>query len=177
MRLSLAVALLLPLAACSPSKPAAPPAAQAKYNTNLPMAELMAHVINPASFLYWNGSGTEITEKGERDLSPTTEAGWETLENGAAILIESGNLLQMPGRAQAPVADWNRYAQDLTNRAIIAKAAAEKHDKEAVFQEGGRVYEVCVACHKQYVIDPGIKASPPPSVTLPDIPPDFVKKK
>lgn len=156
------------LAACSPAQNSKPPAsAQAtgaaapKYNTDLKMNELMGHVIDPASFTYWKGSGTEVTAKGERDLSPTTNEGWEQLENGAAILIEAGNLLQLPGRTRDPVDHWNRYAQDLTARAIAAKSAAEKHDKQGVFQEGARLYEVCTACHKEYVIDPDIKANGP----------------
>ncbi|WP_165837147.1 cytochrome c [Phenylobacterium hankyongense] len=146
------------LSGCAPPKPAPPPAGAAKFATGLPMAELMGHVVDPAAFAYWQGSGTEITDKGERDLSPTTQEGWERLENGAATLIEAGNLLQLPGRIRAPEADWNRYAQALTARATEAKAAAENHDKQAVFDAGGRVYEVCTACHKQYVIDPQLKA-------------------
>jgi hypothetical protein len=161
------------LSACSPREAAAP-AGGAKLNTDLPMSELMGHVIDPAAFMYWKGSGTEITAAGEKDLAPTTEEGWETLVTGATILVEAGNLLQMPGRARAPEADWNRYAQQLTERAMAARAAAEKHDKQGVFDEGGKVYEVCVACHKQYVIDPMLaeqaKTGAPPTEPLPDMP-------
>jgi hypothetical protein len=146
------------LAACSPGKPKAPTGGAAKFNAELDMVEFMSHVVDPAAFMYWKGSGWEITEQGEKDLSPTTDEGWETLVNGASILVEAGNALQLPGRARPPEADWNRYAQQLSERAMIARAAAEKHDKQGVFDEGGKVYEVCVACHKQYVIDPQLKA-------------------
>lgn len=158
-------ACALALMACTPKKPEAPPAAQAQFNTDLPMAELMGHVVDPAAWTYWRGSGSEVTEKGEKDLTPTTEEGWTQLENGAATLIEAGNLLQMPGRVRAPEADWNRYARDLTTRAIAAKAAAEKHDTQGVFDEGGRVYEVCTACHKQFVIDPQLQAQGGPGTS------------
>jgi hypothetical protein len=154
--------LLAPLAVAACAKPAkAPPPAQVQYDTRLPMDELMGHVVDPAAFTYWKGAGTEVTEKGERDLSPTTTEGWETLESGAAALIEAGNLLQLPGRARAPEADWNRYARELTARAIVAKAAAEKHDKRGVFDAGAAIYQVCTACHKQYVIDPQLAAHGP----------------
>ncbi len=103
----------------------------------------------------------EITEAGERDLSPTTDEGWDVLVTGATMLVEAGNILQLPGRTRAPEADWNKYAQMLSERALIARAAAEKHDKKAVFDEGGKVYEVCVACHEQFVIQPDIKANGP----------------
>lgn len=151
-------ACALALAACHKPEAAKTAAPVTAFNTDLPMDELMGHVIDPAAWTYWHGSGVEITAKGEKDLSPTTEEGWEELENGAATLIEAGNILQMEGRVRAPEADWDRYAQLLTTRAIAAKAAAEKHDKQGVFDEGGRVYEVCTACHKQFVIDPDLKA-------------------
>jgi hypothetical protein len=176
VRLITLLAGAVALAACSPQKPAAPqaPAATpAKYNTNLPMDELMGHVVDPASFTYWKGSGTEVTAKGAHDLAPTTEEGWESLENGAATLIEAGNLLQMPGRPRAPEADWNRFAQQLTDTAVAAKAAAEKHDAKGVFDEGAKLYQVCTACHQEYVIQPQLKANgPAKGAPLPDWPPD-----
>ena len=148
-------------AACSPPAPgkAARAAAEARFNTDLPMTEFMGHFVDPAAFMYWKGSGVDITEAGERDLSPTTDEGWDVLVTGATMLVEAGNILQLPGRTRAPEADWNRYSRMLTEQALIARAAAEKHDKKAVFDEGGRVYEVCVACHEQFVIDPELKAN------------------
>jgi hypothetical protein len=132
-----------------------------QFNTDLPMSEFMLHFVDPAAFMYWRGSGVEITEEGERDLSPTTDEGWETLVTGATMLVEAGNLMQIPGRTRAPEADWNRYARQLSDRAMIARAAAEKRDKQAVFDEGGKVYEVCVACHEQFVIAPPDEAETP----------------
>ena len=161
---ALVAALSLSLVtACTPTPPgkSAKATAEAKFNTDLPMTEFMGHFVDPAAFMYWKGSGTEVTEKGERDLSPTTDEGWDVLVNGATMLMEAGNALQLPGRTRAPEADWNRYAQMLTDRALIARAAAEKHDKKAVFDEGGRVYEVCVACHEQFVIQPELRANGP----------------
>lgn len=161
------------LTACSPAKPAGPKiSAQAKFNSDLPMTEFMGHFVDPAAFMYWKASGTEITEQGERDLSPTTDEGWDVPVSGATMLMEAGNALQLPGRVRAPEADWIKYSQMLTERAAIARAAAEKHDKKGVFEEGGRVYEVCVACHEQFVIQPELKANGPakgnPLPTLPE---------
>ena len=165
------------LAACSPQKPAAP-ATPVKYNVDIPIKEVMGDIIDPASFAYWHGSGTEITGKGEKDLSPTNEDGWIELENAAGVLVEAGNLLQLPGRARAPESDWNKYAQQLTERAVAARAVATKHDKQGVFDEGGRVYEVCTACHKEFVIDPMLKANGRPIGTpLPEWPADVQAKQ
>ena len=153
---------------CSPQKPAA---GAAKFNTDLPMTEFMGHFVDPAAFMYWKNSGTMIDEKGEHDLTPTTDEGWDVLVSGATMLMEAGNILQIPGRTRAPEADWNKYAQQLTERAKLARDAAEKHDKDAVFVEGGKVYEVCVACHEQFVIEPELKANGPAKADpLPAVP-------
>lgn len=171
--LSGAVAWLFLVAACTLQKPSS-----VKFNTQLPMNELMAHVIDPASFGYWKGSGTEDTAAGLRDLSPTTDKGWEDMESSAAALIEAGNALQLPGRPRAPEADWNRYAQALSSISILAKAAAEHHDTTAAFDQGAKIYAVCTACHAQYVIGPQLRANGPAKGNpLPPWPIDFPHRK
>lgn len=146
-------AALIALAGCSPK------AAPTQYDTSsIDMAELMAHVVDPAAFMVWRGSGIEVTKEGERDLSPTTEEGWKVVEDGAIMVAEAGNLLMLPNRPREPVADWNKYAKLMTQRALEAKAAAAAKDKQAVFDTGGRLYEVCTACHKQFIIDPMLAA-------------------
>lgn len=146
-KLALAAAAGLLLAGCQPK------AEQPQYS-GLDMQELMIHVVDPAAFAFWRGSGFELTEEGERDLAPTTDEGWKVVEDGAATVAEAGNLLMLPGRARAPEDEWNKYARLMTERALEAKAAAEAQDKKAVFDTGGRLYEVCVACHEKYVILP-----------------------
>lgn len=178
---ALPVALLL---GCSPQKPAtttttttAAVAGAAKYNIDaLPMPEFMGHVVDPAAFAYWKASGTEETKTGVKDLSPTTEEGWENMESAAAVLIEAGNTMQLPGRERP--GNWYKYAQDMTAQAILAKAAAGKHDKAGTYSEGAKLYQICTACHKEYVIDPGIKANgPAKGDPLPDWPADVKAKQ
>jgi hypothetical protein len=172
------------LAACSPQKPAAP-ASLAKYNTDaLSLPEFMDHVVDPASFAYWKGSGTEETAKGTKDLSPTTDEGWEAMESAAASLIEAGNDLQLPGRPRGPIqipgqkpwpaSDFYKFAQQLTAEAVLAKAAAEKHDKAAAYAEGAKIYLICTACHKEYILANNIAAQGNP---LPDWPADVKAKQ
>ena len=166
------------LAACAP-KPATPVASGApKFNTDLPMNEFMGHVVDPAAFKYWAGSGTEETAAGTKELAPTTEQGWEDLETAAAVLIEAGNALQLAARPRAPEADWNRYAQALSAQATLAKTAAFKKDKDGVYVEGAKIYQICTACHKQYVIDPELKANGfPKADPLPPWPADVVARQ
>lgn len=156
---------LLGLAACT--GPVGPAGDGVKFDTSLPMNEFMLHVVDPAGQAFWRGAGTELTLEGERDLSPTDEAGWEDLVTAASTVAEAGNALQLPGRARAPEAEWNRYAQEMTARAFDARKAADARDKQAVFDTGGRLYETCIACHEAFVIGPPASAKP-----LPDFPAD-----
>ena len=171
---TLAACAALPLSlllACTPPKPASP----AKYDTaSLDMKEFMGHVVDPASFAYWKGSGTEETATGAKDLTPTTDEGWEAMETAAAVLIEAGNALQLPGRPRAPEADFDKFAQQLTAEAVLAKTAAEKHDKAGTYAEGAKVYLICTACHKEYILANNIAAAGTP---LPDWPADVKAKQ
>jgi hypothetical protein len=173
-------ALAVLLVGCN-QKPAAPAAGAPKFDTSLAVNEIMGHMVDPGSFMYWNSTGEEETEAGTKSKAPTTEEGWENMVSGATIVAEAGNALQLPGRAIAPEADWNRYAQQLTRQALVARAAADKHDPKAVYDEGAKLYEVCVACHKQYVIDPMIaeqnKNGWPATDPLPDWPADVKAKQ
>ncbi len=173
----LAASAALPLSlmlACSPKPPPSP----AKFNTEaLDLKAFMANVVDPNSDALWAASGTEETASGVKDNSPTTEAGWEAMRSQAAVLIEAGNALQLPGRARAPEADFYKYAQQLTAEAVLVKAAVDKRDKDAIYTEGAKLYQVCTACHAEYMITPLLKAGGRPAGTLPEWPADLVAKQ
>lgn len=143
MRSALALAMFAVLAGCSRSEP--PP-----YNVEMPMKEIMGHVLDPAADMVWAAAGYEITEAGERELFPATEEGWLAVENGATIVAESANLLMLPGRA-VDDGEWMRLAARMADEAMVAKAAAQAKDKDKLFAAGGALYESCVACHDKYI--------------------------
>lgn len=133
--------LSLCLAACAERQPEATP--------GLPMNELMGHVLDPAADVIWASAGAELTAEGETDLSPTTEEGWLAVENAAATLAETGNLLLLPGRrVDDPV--WIDNARKLTELGQLTMKAAEAKNKQAVFDRGGEIYVVCSSCHEKY---------------------------
>ncbi len=140
--------LLTLLASCGP-KPQPQPAPP-QFNTDIPMNEVMAHVLDPAANQFWSGMGTSYTTAGERDLSPQSEAEWKRVEDGAATVVLASNALMAPGYAQAPTADWNRYAEAVAAVAIRAKAAVEKKDLVAMTEIADELDHACEACHKQF---------------------------
>jgi hypothetical protein len=145
----LAAAAALALVACSPAKKdeaKGPP-----FNTSLPVKEVMGHNIDVGAQKFWCASGDVVTDKGTLSRAPTTEAGWEDAVSGATILAEGGNLLMLPDRARDN-GDWMKFAKQLTDISLEGRIAAENHDVDTVFSTGGRIYEVCTACHEKYLL-------------------------
>ena len=134
----------LVLAACAPEKESD------VYRTSLPVNDVMGHIISPAAFAFWGAWGEVSGEDGVRDLRPTTEAGWEAAENGAATVAEAANLLLLPSRRRDD-GDWVKYAQTLSDVALEALAATEARDSVRMGVVGGKLDEACETCHHRYL--------------------------
>jgi hypothetical protein len=145
VRMARLAACLCLLAACSPAQ--TPPT----LKTALGLKELMEHVVDPSADAFWLASGTIITAKGETSRAPTTDAGWEAAVNAAATLVESGNLLMMPGRARDQK-EWVLFAQQLADAGAAGMKAAQAKDERAVFETGGQIYIACRSCHMKYLL-------------------------
>ena len=138
------------LAACSaPDEPSQADETPALYNTTLTNKELMALIIEPASDILWDSGGWVLDASGYEELYPTTDAGWAYVRAQAAIVVEAGNMLALPGRAEDNDA-WMIYSQGLSDAALRAMDAAAAQDEEEFFQAGAQLYSVCSACHQAY---------------------------
>jgi hypothetical protein len=121
------------------------------YDNALDMSQLMHQVIEPAADVIWSSAGTIDTAEGRQDLAPTTEMGWLATKSAAAMLVESGNLLKLPARSESR-SDWVEIATGLSSVGHKLMDAAEKENADTIFEEGGNLYNVCVACHTRYWI-------------------------
>lgn len=144
--ISLGLALLT---GCSSPEEDSVTAASSAYNTELNMAEIMSLVLEPASDILWSSGGWVMDASGYEELYPTTDDGWAYVRSQAAIVVESGNMLALPGRAEDNDA-WMIYSQGLSEAGVLAMEAAAAQDKEAFFQAGAQLYSVCTACHQAY---------------------------
>ena len=142
------VVLAALLAGCSDE----PQLQSAPYEPVLELHDLMNSVLDPATDVIWGAAGAVITVDGEQDLAPVDDAGWQAVFNAAAVVTETGNLLMLPGRAEDN-GDWMEYSSALIATGKEAMAAAEAKDAQAVFDVGGKLYLVCVACHQGYSMD------------------------
>ena len=145
--LSLVAALLL--VGCSAPEEEASVAVASEYNTSLNVAEIMNLVLEPASDILWDSGGWVMDASGYEELYPTTDDGWAYVRAQAAVVVESGNMLALPGRAEDSDA-WMIYSEGLSEAGVLAMEAAAAQDKEAFFQAGAQLYSVCTACHQAY---------------------------
>ncbi len=145
--------ILFLLAACTPpeqERPKADSAQSIPFKITGDVKYTMAWVLDPAAYHIWRSAGTIITEEGDRELAPITDDGWLEVQHSAAVVAETGNLLMMPGRAVDDEA-WQEISLGLIEAGLHAKAAAEAHDADALFDAGGEIYRVCSSCHSIYI--------------------------
>jgi len=148
---AIAVLLLLGLAACSAPEEASENSLDSKvsYNTSIDVKEFMALVLEPASDILWDSGGWVVDASGYEELYPTTDDGWAYVRAQAAIVVEAGNMLALPGRSEDNDA-WQIYSEGLSSAGILAMEAAAAQNKEDFFQAGAQLYSVCTACHQAY---------------------------
>ena len=120
-------AALAALAACGePPVPAEAPAAAA-YSPTASIEEVMRHMIDPAADAIWESVVTDVTSEGVVEHVPETDDDWQALRGHALTLLESTNLLLMPGRpVAAPGSRSEMPGVDLEPEQIEALLAADR---------------------------------------------------
>ena len=113
--------------------------------------DTMTWVLDPAADVIWGSAGWVLTAEGTEDLTPTTEEGWNQVRHSAAVLAESGNLLLLPHLVPETNGEaWIEFSRGMTRVAQEALAAVDAKDSAALFETGGHLYNVCLACHQVY---------------------------
>jgi hypothetical protein len=147
---SVVAAVVIAGTVASPSK--SDDAAQiSPFHAHVDMKTFMVHVLSPAAAIIWKVNGIIIDKKGEHDLSPKSDDGWEQIVSGAATLAESTNALMIPERARDQA--WNGYVKKLADAADKAYRAAEAHDLKSVSEVSDRLDGICAACHRHYGLE------------------------
>lgn len=162
------------LAACggeAPSEPAAPaePAAAAApagpaIQPHANLADVMRAITFGASNTIFDAQSVDPgapVKEGSRET--TTEkfammyAGWQKVELAAVSLMESANLLLIPGRMcenGRPVPldreDYRKGVQGLIDAGQVVLKAAKAKNQDQVVEAAGTVAEACSACHEIY---------------------------
>jgi hypothetical protein len=82
---------------------------------------------------------------------------WEAVENGALTIVESANLLTLPGRkcsngVDVPVnnPDWAKFIQQLRDAGMMAYKAAQAKDQDKMIEVADVMSKACANCHGKY---------------------------
>jgi hypothetical protein len=146
MRILLLGLIVLPLAGCAQaSQPVDPPFKPVASVLDI-MESLIAHMAEDV----FASVGTIIDEQGTREIVPPDDEAWAEVQFAAMGLAETGNLLMFETRARDRE-DWMKFSQQLVDESVEAAKAAKAKDASALLDAGGRIYEVCLACHMKYI--------------------------
>jgi hypothetical protein len=167
LALMLAVVLDLSLPAQTVSKGAGPPnPAAARMQVQTDLNRLMRGVFYPASnvvFSAQNDNPADVKFVPGKDPALATDplestfGGWQAVENAALALMESTNLLLIPGRNCAnglPVPlndpDWAKFVLELRDAGVKAYKAAQTKDQDKMVDAADTLSASCAACHRKW---------------------------
>lgn len=111
--------------------------------------QIMNGIVMPAATTVFSAVSTTISKAGVEEVVPETDEDWAAVGDGAAALVESGNLLMMEGRA-VDTGEWIKMSQALVDAAMVALKAAEAKSADALFAAGSGIYDTCNNCHARY---------------------------
>jgi hypothetical protein len=167
--LTMTLALLVSLALVASSQGAK---AASAANAPVPVAtlkELMDSTVDPAADGIWEAVAVISTANGEEHRQPRTPEEWAAVRRHAMTLIESMNLVVLPGRHAAPPGAkpglgeltpaqidqgieqkrvlFTAFARALQVTAQQALEAIDEQDIEGVVRTGGDIDAACEVCH------------------------------
>lgn len=111
--------------------------------------QVMGGITAPAAAAVYNSVGTVINAEGIKDTAPQNDDEWAALGSQAAALVESGNLLLVPGRA-IDNGEWITMTQDFIDKSKLAIKAAEEKSTEGILTAGSEINVTCDNCHAKY---------------------------
>ncbi|MEO7270493.1 MAG: hypothetical protein ABIX28_13315 [Vicinamibacterales bacterium] len=153
-----------------------PPVGESPYRTTSTVRDIMQSVVAPSAQGLWDSVGRISDARGTVDLEPKTDAEWAAVRRHAVALVESTNLLVIPGRhvAQATAetlkaddaepgselhpaeiekrvaANWSAWvamAHTLHDSATTMLEAVDKKDVASLETRGSDLDGVCESCH------------------------------
>jgi hypothetical protein len=114
-------------AACqAPPPPPVPVADPPPFRATSTIRELMQSMVAPSAQGLWDSVGRISDAKGTRDLEPRTPEEWAAVRRHAIALMESTNLLLIPGRHVARDGEQTLKADDAVPGSELPPAEIEK---------------------------------------------------
>lgn len=144
------------------------------YEVTATVKDLMDSMVDPIADVLWNAVAVIVTPSGTEERAPKTDEDWAAVRRGAITLVESTNLLRMPGRRIARPGEksenpkielepeemqalvdkdrqaWNRLAHGLHEAAAEALRAIDAKNVRGLMEAGGKIDQACESCHLKY---------------------------
>jgi len=111
--------------------------------------QIMKGITGPAADVVYNAVSSTVTLQGTEEVAPRNDQEWEAVEDSAAALVESGNLMLMDSRV-VDRGDWVKISNDLIEAGKVALRAAEKKDADGIFRSAEAINNTCDGCHLKY---------------------------
>jgi len=172
----IAVLVVIALSAACQAPPAPPTPADPPFRATSTIRELMQSMIAPSAQGLWDSVGRVSDAKGTRDLEPRSDEEWAAVRRHAVSLMESTNLLLIPGRhvardgqqtlraedavpgSELPPAEiekqinqnwvlWTAMTHSLHQSAASMLDAVDKKDVARLESSGSDLDGVCESCH------------------------------
>ena len=153
------------------------------FHVDASVREVMDSVVAPSAQGLWDSVGRISDARGTVDLAPKSDADWAAVRRHAVALVESTNLLLIPGRHVAPSgaatskaddadpgaelapaeierrvngnwALWTGMANGLHDTAANMLAAIDRKDVAGLERTGGDLDGVCESCHVTFWYPP-----------------------
>lgn len=137
------------LASASVARPAPPPAETPATTPVATIKQIMQGITMPAANVVFQSVSTTVSYRGIEEKRPTNDEEWQVVGNGAAALIETGNLLMLGSRL-IDKEDWIKMARGLMDAATVALKATEEKNVEKLLDSGEAINEACDTCHQKY---------------------------
>lgn len=144
--LSIALFTLAAVTGCGGQKAADPSDYEARIHT------FMLEELDVAVDGIWEHGGWVLTDEGEQSLFPETDEGWADVV-ASAEKVKQLSLEMTAEEYSLGQEDWIEISKGLAQAADVAKDAAIARDKQALFDAGGLIYNVCTTCHERYALD------------------------
>jgi hypothetical protein len=167
----------LAISGCTSTPPVpapAPATAAPEFHIDATIKDLMLGAIDTNADVVWLAVSFVNNDKGIVETRPKNDEEWAMVRRGALLLMETTNLLKMPGRkvaqdhekSETPGIElepsemqaliekdfgaWVTHANDLHTAVSHALAAINAKDSDKLFEIGEEIERTCENCHKTY---------------------------
>jgi hypothetical protein len=114
------------------------------------VSQIMKALTVPVSDVVFKSGAVVNSQNGLEITVLKNDKEWQTIENSAAILVESGNLLLIGNRVKDQH-EWMTFTRAFMDASKSAMDAARDRNRDALQYSLDEIYLTCERCHVKYL--------------------------